>query len=197
MCRLIESIRLSHKTLENLPYHEQRMNQARAALFGETEPIRLSSQINIPPHLDDGIYKCRVLYKEQVEHVAFTPYQPRAIHTLKLLHDNTLDYGFKYENRQDLNSLFVQRNGCDDVLIVKNGYITDTSYSNIAFYDGKEWITPSTPLLKGTQRQKLLDEKVIIQQDIRIDALHKFQYARLINALLCFEAPTIPVSQIY
>lgn len=196
MCRLIESIRLSHKTLQNLPYHEARMNRARAALFGCTEPLELSSQIHIPPSLDDRVYKCRLLYKEQIEHLEFIPYQARTIRTLKLVYCDTIDYAYKYENRKAIDELFAQRTECDDILIVKNGRITDTSYSNIIFFDGKQWITSATPLLRGTQRQKLLDEKVINEQEIMIDDLNRFVYAKLINALLGFEGAIISISQV-
>lgn len=196
MCRLIESIRLSHRTLQNLHYHEERMNRARATLFGCTEPLKLSSQIHIPPLLDDSVYKCRLLYKEQIEHIEFIPYQVKAIHTLKLVYCDTIDYAYKYENREAIDALFAQRNECDDILIVKNGRITDTSYSNIVFFDGEQWITPSTPLLRGTQRQKLLAEKVIGEQEILIDDLNRFVYAKLINALLGFEGAILPISQV-
>src|SRR5690606_25767215 len=118
MCRLIESIRLSHKTLQNLPYHEARMNRARAALFGCTEPIELSSQIHIPFLPDNRVYKCRLLYKEHIEHIEFIPYRARPIHTLKLVYCDTIDYAHKYENRAAIDALFAQRNGCDDILIV-------------------------------------------------------------------------------
>jgi 4-amino-4-deoxychorismate lyase len=194
MCRLIESIRLTHKTLENLSYHEARMNRARAALFGCKNPLKLS--LPLPPALDDGVYKCRVLYKEQIEQIEYHPYHPRIINTLKLIHCDIIDYAYKYENRETLNRLFAQRHECDDILIVKNLYVTDTSYSNIIFYDGQRWVTPSTPLLQGTQRQKLLDEKIIFEQEILVNDLRKFKYAKLINALIAFEAPLIPIHQI-
>ncbi len=196
MCRLIESIRLSHNKLENLPYHEARMNQARAALFGSKNPIKLSAQIQIPERLDERIYKCRVLYKDQIEEIEFVPYRIRAIHSLKLVHCDTIEYAYKFENRELLNQLFTHRSNCDDILIIKDGYITDTSYSNIAFFDGNRWVTPSTPLLAGTQRQKLLDKGIIHEQEIRVDDLQKFTHARLMNALMGFSDTKVPVSHI-
>lgn len=196
MCRLIESIRLSHRTLHNLPYHEARMNRARAALFGCTAPIDLSSQIRVPPLLGDSVYKCRILYKEQIEHIEFIPYQQKTIRSLQLVYSDTIDYDYKFENREMISALFTQRGKCDDILIVKNGHITDTSYSNITFFDGKQWITPSTPLLGGTQRQKLIDEKLIYEQKVLVGDLYKFISAKPINALLGFEGSIVPITQI-
>jgi hypothetical protein len=50
--------------------------------------------------------------------------------------------------------------------------------------------------LQGTQRQKLLDEKIIFEQEILVNDLRKFKYAKLINALIAFEASVIPIHQI-
>ena len=194
MCRLIESIRVANRELENLPYHEARVNGARADLFGCKAPLKLT--LEIPAALDHRVYKCRILYKEKIELVEFIPYQPRPINSLKLVYCDTIDYAYKFENRELINQLFAQKNECDDILIVKNGYVTDTSYSNIVFFDGNRWVTPSTPLLPGTQRQKLLDEKIIFEQDIRVDDLKNVRLAKPINALIAFEAPSIPIHQI-
>jgi len=196
MCRLIESIRLSHSKLENLSYHEARMNQARAVLFGCKVPLKLPSQIQIPESLDEKVYKCRVLYKEEIEQIEFVPYQVKPICSLKLVECNTINYTYKYENREIFSSLMAHRGDCDDILIVKNGYITDTSYCNIAFFDENRWVTPSTPLLAGTQRQKLLDKGIIHEQEIRVDDLQKFTHARLMNALMGFSDTKVPVSHI-
>ena len=66
---------------------------------------------------------------------------------------------------------------------MKNGLITDTSYANIVFWDGQNWLTPSTPLLAGTKRARLLHESKIKEAEIRVDDLIKYEKARIINAL--------------
>ena len=67
---------------------------------------------------------------------------------------------------------------------MKNGYITDTSFSNIIFFDGANWITPSTPLLEGTKIKELLEKKIISEQEIKLKDLIKFSKAKLINAMI-------------
>ena len=79
------------------------------------------------------------------------------------------------------------KNNCDDILIIKNNKITDTSFTNIAFYDGIKWVTPAFPLLKGTKRQKLIDENKIIEVDILLSDLNKFKKAILFNSMLDLE----------
>ena len=51
-------------------------------------------------------------------------------------------------------------------LIVKDGYLTDTSIANIALYDGYTWFTPAHPLLRGTKRAELLNKQLIVEKDI-------------------------------
>ena len=66
-----------------------------------------------------------------------------------------------------MNSLFQIRQDKDDILIVKNGLLTDTSIANIALYDGNDWYTPLHPLLKGTKRAELLDKGVLKEKEIK------------------------------
>ena len=63
------------------------------------------------------------------------------------------DYSFKFSNRKAIDDLLKFRNGCDDILIVRNGLITDTSYSNVVFRKDNMYFTPNFPLLNGTKRQ--------------------------------------------
>jgi 4-amino-4-deoxychorismate lyase len=84
------------------------------------------------------------------------------------------------------------------VLIIKNDFITDTSYSNIVFWNGAQWITPDTFLLAGTQRTRLLEEGIILEKKIRAQDLPKYSHARLINSMLDFETtPNILIKNIW
>ncbi len=108
-----------------------------------------------------------------------------------------LFYSDKWENRKKINELFAQKGNCDDVLIIKNGWVTDSSYANILFFDREQWWTPSTPLLAGTQRAKLLEEKRIFERPIRPSDLKKYQSFKLVNAMIPFDlAKIIPISHI-
>lgn len=72
------------------------------------------------------------------------------------------------------------------MLIVRNGRLTDTSIANVALWNGTEWHTPSFPLLKGTHRQRLLDEGRIVERDITVDDLSLYSRVRLFNAMISF-----------
>jgi 4-amino-4-deoxychorismate lyase len=173
------------------------MNQSRRALFGCSDVINLSTLLLIPHASAEGIFKCRVTYSEKVEKIEYEAYHARIIKTLKIVEDDSISYMHKYTDRNSLNELFAIRGTYDDILIIKHGLITDTSYSNILFYDGLHWITPDTPLLPGTQRSFLLKNQKVVEKHIKVEDLRFFEKARLINAMLPFESGfEIPVDAI-
>ena len=90
-------------------------------------------------------------------------------------------------DRDKLIQLQQSKGTCDEILIYQNGRITDTSYSNVVFYDGNQYITPSTYLLNGTKRRYLLERGIIKEQDIGLGDLPRFRYLFLINAMLDLE----------
>ena len=80
---------------------------------------------------------------------------------------------------------------------IDNGAITDTSYSNLVFFDGQNYITPDTYLLNGTSRQRLLHEGRIRAEHLTPDDLSRFKYAILINAMLSLEENiAVPIERI-
>lgn len=187
MYRLIESIKIQNKKLLNIEWHDRRFNETRRKLYGKFTTVELEKLIFLPELADNNVYKCRVLYGPDIDEVDVQLYIPRNLKTLKLIEDNEIDYRFKYEDRSAFEKLMAQKGEADDILIVKNGCITDTSYSNIIFFDGSKWITPDTYLLNGTQRQRLLYEGKIIEERITPEDLHKFEMIKPINAMLNIE----------
>ncbi len=188
MCLLLETIRIENGLIRNLKYHQARVNQSRKELFNCNDWLDLTEITKEPASKNKkNLLKCRITYAKQIEKIEFLPYQIPSISSLKLVFDDQIDYAYKFSDRSCLNELFEKRGNCDDILIVKEGFITDISYANIVFYNGKKWLTPAHPLLKGTQRARLLDREIIRVADIRPEDLHHFEKARIINAMICFE----------
>jgi 4-amino-4-deoxychorismate lyase len=188
MSLLFETIRLQDGVLQNLEYHNVRLNHSRKSLYKSQDDIDLEQVIQIPSTFKQGLYKCKVTYSKSVKSIDFKPYLPRIIKSLRLIEDNKISYSYKYTNRGSLNELLTKRERYDEILIVKKGFITDTSYSNIIFFDGIKWLTPSTPLLHGTMRSFLIENKLISETEIKVADLKHFQKARLINAMIPFES---------
>src|SRR4030042_5681435 len=186
MCRLIESIKIKDNKIFNINYHNIRMNNARQDLFNCNDFINLSKFIKIPDNIEE-IIKCRVVYNKNIISIEYNKYQKRIINSLKLVFDNNIDYKYKFENRDAINNLLALKDNCDDILIIKNNRITDTSLTNIAFYDKKKWLTPAYPLLKGLKREQLLYDTIIMEKDIFIDDLKNYKKAVLFNSMLDLE----------
>jgi 4-amino-4-deoxychorismate lyase len=197
MSPLVESLKLKDGQISNIAWHQSRLNRSMNERFPGTEKIDLTSIISIPENCASGVFKVRVLYGTTVEKIEIEPYQFRKIQSLKVVHHESIDYHLKYTDRQILHELFAQRENCDDIIIVKNGLVTDSFAANLLFYDGENWYTPSTPLLKGTKRQFLLDRGIISEKEIREDDIPSYQKVGLVNALVDFEEmPEIGVEKI-
>ncbi len=61
--------------------------------------------------------------------------------------------------------IYSPNEGHDDILIIRDGLLTDTSICNVALWNGTSWITPARPLFSGTMRAYLLD-KGLVQAEI-------------------------------
>jgi 4-amino-4-deoxychorismate lyase len=72
-------------------------------------------------------------------------------------------------------------------MIFKNGFLTDTSIANIAIFDGDNWLTPKKPLLEGTTRNRLLENKDIIESNIDLNMLKNAKKIALMNAMIDFD----------
>lgn len=196
MSLLLESIKLEDGNFSNLFHHEQRMNRSLRMLCGATEYFELEEFLARIDKPASGLYKCRVVYDDNSMDVEFIPYVGRPISTLRVVEHDRISYEFKYCDRKNINRLFDLRRDCDDVLIVKRGFVTDTSYCNIVFRKGKRWLTPWSALLKGTQRQKLLERNIIAEEDIRLEDISSFDSFKLINAMIEFDGPEQDISNI-
>lgn len=196
MSLLLESIKLLDGEFYNLSYHEQRMNRSLKILCGVHDFVDLQEFLDDVDRPQTGLYKCRVVYDENSREVEFVPYVPNPINSLRVVEHDRIKYEFKYTDRKLINRLYELRKGCDDILIVKHGFITDSSYANIVFKRGHHWVTPWSALLKGTQRQKLLEENQIEEEDISLEDLSTFESFKLINAMLEFNGPEIAISNI-
>jgi 4-amino-4-deoxychorismate lyase len=194
MCLLFESIKLQDGILMHLGYHQSRVDRSRNLLLQAREELDLSG-IAIPG-LSRGVFKCRITYKYEIENIEITPYTRKPIQNLKLVVADDLEYPFKYEDRSSLTLIKERYPGYDEIIIVKNGLITDTSYSNLVFYDGLHWATPSSPLLNGTCRHRLLNEGKIIERTISPGDLKRYSSVSLINAMTGLGETVVPVSSV-
>ena len=196
--RLLETIKIKDGRAFNLPFHQARMDSTRWQLWQQPQSFLLRNGV-LPETIGEGCFKWRIIYGKEFYQEEFIPYSPKKIQCLKLVEANDLVYDFKYADRRILEQLRDEkRESCDDIIIVKNGKITDTSFANLVFFDGKDWWTPKKPLLAGTQRAWLLYEQKIKEMEIKPEQLNMFSHCKLINAMIGFEkSPEIKVENLF
>ena len=180
---LLETIKIEDGLICNLSYHQKRCDNSRKELYGLDDKLLLKEAINPPLK---GCYRCRIVYASCIQSIEYIPYTPKKITSLKIV-SASFDYHLKYANRDVFNRLLTAHSDVDDIIIEQEGYLTDTTIANIAFFDGDTWYTPTKPLLAGTMRQKLLDEGIIQTKEIRKEDLHIYSQVALINAMLGFK----------
>jgi 4-amino-4-deoxychorismate lyase len=182
MSLLFETICIRRGTPERIERHAARMNDSRRTLFGCTDRIDLQAVIAGSTIPDGPLLRCRVVYGTTVVGVEFTPYDPRPVRTLRVVRDDRISYDHKYQDRSALNRL-VEGCGADDVIIVRGGMVTDSSFANLVFAGGGSWVTPSTPLLRGTRRAQLIAEGVLREEAVGEKDIRGYDSVMLINAM--------------
>ena len=212
MCRFIETIRIKDGVAENLQLHNRRMNDTRKYLFlqhhdcirQKDSSLLEDSQFKdlcledyISPSEYHELTRCRVVYSDKIEKVEYFPYTIREIKSLRLVEDDDVEYTFKSEDRTVLDRNFAKRGDTDDVVIVRNGLLTDTSIANIALCRDGVWYTPRTPLLKGTRREALLSRGMLVEKDIPVSGIYEYTKIRLFNAMIFFGEIELNINTIY
>lgn len=208
MRKFIETIKIKDGNYMLLDYHNKRLNDTVKCFFDKHGGYAdLKNILPDPAEYSNGVYKCRVVYSDCIEKIDITSYVPKNIKSLRLLTPEkasgnmkqcrVIHYEFKYEDRACLD-LFKSSLGKDEEpLFVINGLITDTSYSNIIFFDGIKWWTPDTYLLNGVKRRYLLENAIIWEKKIQESELCCFQKASLINAMLEPGDIELEIAEIY
>ncbi|WP_312090453.1 aminotransferase class IV [Chryseobacterium sp.] len=186
MFQFIESIKIEDQEIFLLELHQKRVNQTFAH-FGKEGSIDLEKIFKNMNHDEDGLYKLKITYDlDKRFRTMMIPYAIPEIHDFQLVENNSYDYSFKFEDRKELEKMKMMAKA-EEIIIVKNNHITDTSFSNLLFLKGKEWFTPSTYLLNGVQRQNLLKKKKIKEMEITLQNIKEFSHFQLINALNDFD----------
>lgn len=173
-----ETIKCDDYSVLNLEYHNKRIANTIALNINLQEYI-------YPP--TNKLLKCKVIYNDEgILDVHYSEYKKREIKSFKIIYDNNIEYSKKSTNRIYLDSLFKKRDNCDEIIIVKNNIVHDTSIANIAILYKGTWITSKSCLLKGTTRHRYLNDNLLIEKNITLDMLRSADKIALMNAMIDF-----------
>jgi 4-amino-4-deoxychorismate lyase len=177
--KYFETIKCEDFEIFNLEYHNKRVSN--------TIGLNINLQEYIYP-VSNELLRCKVIYdKNEIIDVLYFPYKKREIKNFRLIFDDKIEYEKKYLDRTNLDKLFEQKENSDEIIIVKNGVITDTSIANIAIFYENIWITSKNCLLKGTTRNRLIEEKKLVEKDINLKMLKSASNLALMNAMIGFD----------
>jgi 4-amino-4-deoxychorismate lyase len=174
-----ETIKCDDYEVFNLEYHLKRVVKTIGKELNLAEYI-------YPP--SEKLLRCKLVYNDdEIINVEFFEYKKREIKSFKIVKRDHIDYSKKYLDRTELEELFLKKENSDEVMIFKNGLLTDTSIANIAIEVENIWYTPKTSLLNGTSRQRHLDNRNIFEKDIDEEFLKKASRIALMNAMIDFD----------
>ena len=191
MCRFVESLCVIDGKVFNSEAHQERVNGVFKRFFPGADILDLEKIPFSPP--ENGKWKWRIEYDGRAYKSEFISYKARKISSIKLIEIN-FSYEYKYADRSTIDeSIKTLPPGCAAIFI-KNGYATDCSFANLALYDGLEWQTPHTPLLRGARRQLLLNKGRIVEKPVKASALAGYQRISFINAMLDLDESSLNIS---
>ena len=123
--------------------------------------------------------------------IRLIPYCKRTIRALRpILLPDGFDYSYKYADRRFFERVKAELASDEEPLFVRpDSTITDTSFTNVLIETEAGYLTPTRPLLGGTQREELLRAGLIVEaDDLTLSTLRsKAKSILLINALLPLE----------
>lgn len=192
-----ETIAVIDGKIRNLFFHQKRIDRTLNAHFKEYKPIPLDE-------LDLGIiknksekHKLKISYDEENYKIQISGYKQKSYNKIFLIEDNQLDYDYKYTNRSRLEEWEKKLNADQQIIFVRKFLITDSTISNVSFYDGDRWISPVKPLLSGTMQHSLVSELRLFEDYLKPEHLKHFKSFKFINAMNSLdEAIEYPISLI-
>jgi 4-amino-4-deoxychorismate lyase len=197
MFRFFESIAILNGQARNLNFHQFRIDQTFKKFYPHTESHHLEYLLAKEIKTDHPLLKCKFSYNDKSFKFYTLPYKQKSFQGFQLIRCNNLQYDYKFTDRSNLDKLTNLIPDENQIIIVRNNLLTDSTFSNLIFFDNYRWLTPAKPLLEGTMRSSLLAELRIYEELISTDHLHLFKSFKLINALNSIdEAIEFPVSLI-
>ena len=197
MYPLFETICINKGVLLNFNYHVSRFERSYRTYYGKPPLFQLTTPRIFSNDYKTEMLKLKASYNETEIEYVIEPYVSKPALSLQLVRNNTIDYSLKYADRTSIAKLLLKKQQCDDVLIIRNGLVTDTSICNIVFFDGTQWVTPKDPLLKGTSRQRLLDQAIVTERAVSEEEILTFKSFKLINAMRDFDIqPELSIDKI-
>ncbi len=180
---VFETILVKDGRLCSPELHFERMQNTCMSLWGEFKHKDIFSTLKIPDQMQQGIIKLNIYYNKYISEIAFSNYIKKEIKSIENIEiQDSIDYKYKYTNRKNFEKI-LSESEADEVILIRNGFVTDTTKANIVFEKNGKMFTPDTYLLNGSMRQFLLKTKRIIEKPIREEEISDYEKMYFINAM--------------
>ncbi len=179
--KLFETIKFSDDTFHHLNFHQERINTSLKKLNLNRKYIL--KDILTPPNTNET-YRTKFIYDKDGFSFEHFLYKQKIIKSLSLIDASHIEYSLKYLDRKDIDIL--KNKSDDEIIMIKDDYVTDTSIANLYFLKYNTWFTPSTSLLRGTYQKNLLENTKVKLADIRVKDILKYKNIAISNAMIGF-----------
>jgi len=119
MCLFIESIKYKNGAFYRLDLHQMRVNLVFKLYFPEFEPFQLSEIPAFKLFKKEGIYKCRIVFDNNIKEISILPYERKNFESFQLVESDIDSLPYKRAERTELNNAFQQKENCSDIIVVK------------------------------------------------------------------------------
>lgn len=177
--KLFETIRVCDGVAERVALHQARLLRSGGPAEPPLEQVIADAQLP-----GAGEFKLHVSYDEAgITGVHAERYVPRVIRRMRAVEADVC-YPLKLEDRRVFDVLRGEHSDVDELIICRDGMVTDTTFSNLLFGEPGAWYTPEHCLLPGTRRESLLRCGEVRVRAIRRAEIRDYPFLCLINAML-------------
>ncbi len=194
---LIETIEVLKGVPSRLNLHNARMQQSGADL-GFVPPTLSMVEAAICTSLSDcnlcdtEQVRCTLTYRTNIVAVRSVSYARRDITALVPIElPEGFSYRYKWCDRSYFGEISKGLPAGHEAIFVRDGLVTDTTFTNIAIENDRGLFTPRAPLLYGTRRQYYIDCGMLREADLTLEDLRSARCLHLINAMLPLHSLTI------
>lgn len=178
-----ETIKIFNSQAYNLEYHERIMKRT----IGAKLSFSLSEALMCDDDCKDGLFEAKIIYDLSGNFIGkeIKPFKIQDISKIKIIH-STIDYDKKYCDRSEIDNLLLQKEDADDIIIVKDGFVTDASNANVALMVANKWYTPKHPLINGSTRLRFLERGFLQERDFNEEDLKSASKIAFLSSMLDF-----------
>ena len=119
MCLFIESIKYKNGAFYRLDLHQMRINLVFKLYFPGFKPFQLSEIPAFKLFKKEGIYKCRIVFDNNIKEISILPYERKNFESFQLVESDIDSLPYKRAERTEITMLFNRKKTAAILLLSK------------------------------------------------------------------------------